>query len=215
MIKINLLKEKRPRRIEVPSTKIALKEIKIGELLKLGGKEYLLSIPLWLGIVGVGVWYWRISTQLTKVKREIDQLQVEKSMLSERVRKITEEKKKIESEIANLNNEIALIERSKDILVGLKSLYIPFNDGFRSFSSSIPSTGWLVRYSQTLDLENRKLKTELELNSYDYASIGIYAGVLRKTSSEVFVSNIERKTNPSGYEYYFAKLNAEKNIGGK
>ena len=215
MIKINLLKDKKSAKVEVQSAKPSLKEIKVGDLLKLEGKEYLLSIPMWLGVVGLGVWYWKISNQLTEVKREIDQLQAEKSRLSERVRKITEEKQRIESEIANLNNEIAIIDRSKDILVGLKGLYIPFNNSFRSFSSSIPPTGWLVRYSQSLDLQNRKLKTEFELNSFDYASITAYTNGLTRASSEVFVSGIERKASPNGYEYYSAKLSVERDIGGK
>ena len=39
MIKINLLKDKKFAKVEVPSVKATLKEIKVGYLLKLEGKE--------------------------------------------------------------------------------------------------------------------------------------------------------------------------------
>jgi hypothetical protein len=81
-----------------------------------------------------------------------------------------------------------MIERSKDILVGLKLPYEPFNDGFISFSSSVPSVSWMFAYSQSLDIENRKLKTEFHLSSFDYASISSYANSLRKKNAEVFIS---------------------------
>ncbi|WP_448587258.1 PilN domain-containing protein [Thermocrinis sp.] len=215
MIKINLLKEKKARKTEALPVKPALKEIKISELIKLGKTEHYLSIVLWLGVLGVGVWYWRTSAQLKEIKREMDQLQVERNILSAKAQQMLEERKRIEAEINQLTNEINTLERSKDILIGLKELYIPFNNGFRAFSSSIPSTSWMITYSQTLDVENKKLNTEFELNSFDYASISAYTRSLRKTDGEVFISNVERKTNPNGYEYYFAKLTAEKNIGGK
>jgi len=215
MIKINLLKGKRPGKAEAPPARPTLREIKIEEIFRLVRAEYYLSIVLWLGVLGVGVWYWKTSTQLTEIKREMDQLQAEKNRLSAKAQRIAEEKRKIEAEITRLNNEINALDRSKDILIGLKELYTPFNDVFRTFSSSVPPTGWLITYNQNLNTENRKITTEFELSSFDYASISGYTSSLRKANSEVFVSSIERKTNSSGYEYYLARLNIEKNIGGK
>ncbi|WP_448583460.1 PilN domain-containing protein [Thermocrinis sp.] len=215
MIKINLLKERKTGRAETLPAKPTLREIRIDQIFKLFRVEYYLSIALWVGVLGMGLWYWKISTQLTEIKREMDQLQVEKNTLSAKAQRMAEEKKKIEDEIAKLNNEINALDRSRDILIGLKELYVPFNEGFRTFSSSVPPTSWLITYSQTLDIENRKLTTEFELSSFDYASISTYTGGLRKANNGVFVSSVERKTNPSGYEYYLAKLTAEKNIGGK
>jgi hypothetical protein len=131
------------------------------------------------------------------------------------VKRISEEKKGIESEISALKTEMDAIERSKDILIGLKSLYEPFNNSFISFSSSVPSVSWMFTYSQSLDIETRKLKTEFDLSSFDYASISSYANSLRKKNAEVFISAIERKTTPNGYEYYYTKLISEKSIGGQ
>ena len=215
MIRINLLREKKPKKAEISPYKKTLREIRIGELVKLVKVEVYLSVALWLSVLGVGAWYWKASTQLNKIKREVDQLQAEKNRLSVQAQRIVEEKKKIESEINQLKSEIDALDRSKDILIGLKELYIPFNEGFKTFSSSVPPASWIIAYNQTLDVGGGKLTTEFELSSFDYNSISAYTVSLKKANNEVFVSSIERKTNPSGYEYYFARLNVERSIGGK
>jgi len=215
MIKINLLKERKAKKTLPQPTSVSLKEIRVGDLLKLDKAQYYLSALLWICVLGMGVWYWKISEELTQIKREIDQLQVEKNRLEGMVKRISEEKKEIESEISALKAEMDAIERSKDILIGLKSLYGPFNNSFITFSRSVPSVSWMFTYSQSLDIENGKLKTEFDLSSFDYASISSYASSLRKKNAEVFISGIERKVTPNGYEYYSTKLVAEKSIGGQ
>jgi hypothetical protein len=215
MIKINLLKEKKAKKALPQSTLVSLKEIRVGDLLKLDKTQYYLSALLWIGVLGMGVLYWKTSKEITETKLEIDQLQAEKNRLEVMAKRISEEKKKIESEMSALRAEMDMIERSKDILIGLKAFYEPFNNSFVSFSSSVPSVSWTLTYSQSLDIENRKLKTEFDLSSFDYASIGSYANSLKKNNVEVFISGIERKTTPNGYEYYSTKLVAEKSIGGK
>ncbi|MCI4458913.1 MAG: hypothetical protein JHC21_04775 [Thermocrinis sp.] len=215
MIRINLLKEKKAKKTLPQFTLVSLKEVKVSELLKLDKAQYYLSALLWVCVLGMGVWYWKISKELTQIKLQIDQLQVEKNRLEGLAKRISEEKKKIESEISVSKTEVDMVDRSKDILIGLKSLYEPFNNSFISFSSSVPSVSWMFTYSQSLDIENRKLKTEFELSSFDYASISSYANSLRKKNAEVFISAIERKTTPNGYEYYSTKLVAEKSIGGQ
>ncbi len=215
MIKINLLKEKKAKKTLTQPASVSLKEIRLGGLLKLDKAQYYLSALLWLGVLGMGVWYWKISKEITQIKLEIDQLQAEKNRLDGLAKRISEEKKEIETEISALKTEMDAIERSKDILIGLKSLYEPFNNSFISFSSSVPSVSWMFTYSQSLDMENRKLKTEFDLSSFDYASISSYANSLRKKNAEVFISGIERKTTSNGYEYYSTKLIAEKSIGGQ
>jgi hypothetical protein len=215
MIKINLLKEKKTKKTLPQPTLASLKEIRVGDLLKLDKAQYYLSVLLWIGVLGMGGWYWKTSKEITKIKREIDQLQAEKNRLEGMAKRISEEKKKIESEISALRAQLDIIERSKDILIGLKAFYKPFNDSFVSFSNSVPSVSWTLTYSQSLDIENRKLKTEFDLSSFDYASIGSYANSLRKNNAEVFISGIERKTTPNGYEYYSTKLVAEKSVGGE
>jgi hypothetical protein len=215
MIKINLLKEKKTKKTLPQLTFASLKEVKVSDLLKLDKAQYYLSALLWICVLGMGVWYWKTSKEITKIKLEIDQLQAEKNRLEGMAKRISEEKKKIESEISALRTEMDMIERSKDILIGLKAFYKPFNDSFISFSNSIPSVSWTLTYSQSLDIENRKLKTEFDLSSFDYASIGSYANSLRKDNTEVFISGIERKVTPNGYEYYSTKLVAEKSVEGK
>jgi hypothetical protein len=215
MIKINLLKEKKAKKALPQPTLVSLKEIRVGDLLKLDKTQYYLSALLWIGVLGMGVLYWKTSKEITETKLEIDQLQAEKNRLEVMAKRISEEKKKIESEMSALRAEMDMIERSKDILIGLKAFYEPFNDSFVSFSSSVPSVSWTITYSQSLDIENRKLKTEFDLSSFDYASIGSYANSLKKNNVEVFISGIERKTTPNGYEYYSTKLVAEKSVGGK
>jgi hypothetical protein len=215
MIKINLLKEKKAKKTLPQPTFAFLKEVNISDLLKLDKAQYYLSVLLWIGVLGMGVLYWKTSKEIREIKREIDQLQAEKNRLEGIAKRISEEKKEIESEISALKTEMDAIERSKDILIGLKAFYEPFNDSFVSFSSSVPSVSWTITYSQSLDIENRKLKTEFDLSSFDYASIGSYANSLKKNNVEVFISGIERKTTPNGYEYYSTKLVAEKSIGGK
>ncbi len=215
MIKINLRKEKKAKKTLPQPTSVPLKEIRLGDLLKPDKAQYYLSVLLWIGVLGIGVWYWKISEEITQIKLEIDQLQVEKNRLEGMVKRILEEKKEIESEISALKAEMDAIERSKDILVGLKSLYKPFNDSFISFSSSVPSFSWMFTYSQSLDMENGKLMTEFDLSSFDYASISSYVNSIRKKNAEVFISGIERKVTPNGYEYYSTKLVAEKSIGGQ
>jgi hypothetical protein len=215
MIKINLLKEKKTKKTLPQLTLASLKEVKVSDLLKLDKAQYYLSALLWICVLGMGVWYWKTSKEITEIKREIDQLQAEKNRLEGMAKRISEEKKKMESEISALRIEMDMIERSKDILIGLKAFYKPFNDSFISFSNSVPSVSWTLTYSQSLDIENRKLKTEFDLSSFDYASIGSYANSLRKNNAEVFISGIERKTTPNGYEYYSTKLVAEKSVGGE
>jgi hypothetical protein len=215
MIKINLLKEKKAKKPSLQPTLVSLKEIRVGDLLKLDKTQYYLSALLWIGVLGMGGWYLKTSKEITEIKREIDQLQAEKNRLEVMAKRISEEKKKIESEISALRAEADTIDRSKDILIGLKAFYEPFNDSFVSFSNSVPSVSWTLTYSQSLDIEHRKLKTEFDLYSFDYASIGSYANSLKKKNVEVFISGIERKTTPNGYEYYSTKLVAEKSIGGK
>jgi len=215
MIKINLFKEKKAKKALPQPTFASLKEIRVGDLLKLDRAQYYLSVLLWIGVLGMGGWYWKISKEITEMKREMDQLQAEKTRLEGIAKRISEEKKEIESEMSALRAEMDAIERSKDILIGLKAFYEPFNDSFVSFSNSVPSVSWTLTYSQSLDIENRKLKTEFDLSSFDYASIGSYANSLKKKNVEVFISGIEKKVTPNGYEYYSTKLVAEKSVGGK
>jgi|YNPMSStandDraft_2_1061718.scaffolds.fasta_scaffold05806_3 hypothetical protein len=215
MIKINLLKEKKTKKTLPQPTLASLKEVRVSDLLKLDKAQYYLSVLLWICVLGMGGWYLKTSKEITEIKREIDQLQAEKNRLEGMAKRISEEKKKMESEISALRAQLDMIERSKDILIGLKAFYKPFNDSFVSFSNSVPSVSWTLTYSQSLDIENRKLKTEFDLSSFDYASIGSYANSLKKNNAEVFISGIERKTTPNGYEYYSTKLVAEKSVGGE
>jgi len=57
MIKINLLKEKKTKKTLPQPTLVSLKEIRVGDLLKLDKTQYYLSALLWIGVLGMGGWY--------------------------------------------------------------------------------------------------------------------------------------------------------------
>ncbi len=215
MIKINLLKEKEKKKPSIQPTAESLKGLDVSTFFKLDKSQYYLSALLWIGVLGMGFWYLKTSKDLTDIKREIDQLQAERSRLEAKAKQVLDEKKNIESEISALKAEMEAIDSSKDILIGLKALYEPFNKSFVSFSSSIPTVSWMLTYSQSLDIDNRKLKAEFDLHSFDYSSIGYYMNNLKSKNIEVSITSIERKTNQSGYEYYSTRLTTEKSVGGE
>ncbi|MCS7285160.1 MAG: hypothetical protein NZ527_05520, partial [Hydrogenobacter thermophilus] len=157
------------------------------------------------------------SSEANQLKKEIDQLNAQKTVLQTKAKKFVEEKKAIEASIAQLENRIKDIEKSKDILLGLKSYYAPFNQTFFSYVKQAPSVSWISSYRENLDINSSVIKVEMELQSLDYSGISYYSKQLSSLSKVVSVSSIERKVNQYGFEYYSAKLSAEKTLygGGK
>jgi hypothetical protein len=74
MIKINLLKEKKAKKTLPQLTFASLKEVNISDLIKIDKAQYYLSVLLWIGVLGMGVWYWKISKELTQIKLQIYQI---------------------------------------------------------------------------------------------------------------------------------------------
>ncbi|ADO46015.1 hypothetical protein Hydth_1632 [Hydrogenobacter thermophilus TK-6] len=218
MIKINLAKEKDERRLlerELKPT-VGLPKIPSIGISKERGIYYLGAL-LWLCLILIAVYYSRLSSEANQLKKEIDQLNAQKTVLQTKAKKFVEEKKAIETSIAQLENRIKDIEKSKDILLGLKSYYAPFNQTFFSYVKQAPSVSWISSYRENLDINSSVIKVEMELQSLDYSGISYYSKQLSSLSKVVSVSSIERKVNQYGFEYYSAKLSAEKTLygGGK
>ncbi len=212
MIRINLArvrKEEAKRGIAFDLS--SLKTLKAQDLLKAGG-EYYAGLLLWLGVVGILAYYWKVKGEVDSLKVELDNLNAEKTRLQAQAGRFLDEKKAIEERIAKIKKDIQDIERSKDIIIGLKAYYEPFNSGFLLNTSRVPRTSWISSYRQSLDISQGKLTSELEISSFDYSSLSLYSKALSNSSQGVYLSQLERKVNPHGFEYYSAKLSSEKSL---
>ncbi len=210
MIKINLAKVKREKRQKGISFDISsLKTLKVQELFKAGG-EYYAGVFLWLGVVAVLGYYWKVRQNVEHLKAEINNLNAGKARLQAQAKKFLDEQRAIEERIAKIKEEIQNVERSKDIIVGLKAYYEPFNSGFFFYTSYMPKASWVSSYKQSLDLEKQTLVSELEVNSLDYNGLSRYGKSLGGGSQRALLTKLERKVNPHGFEYYSIKLTAER-----
>ncbi len=212
MIRINLArvrKEEAKRGIAFDLS--SLKTLKVQDLLKAGG-EYYVGLLLWLGVVGILVYYWKVKGEVDSLKAELNNLNAEKTRLQAQVEKFLNEKKAIEERIASIKKNIQGIESSKDIIIRLKAYYEPFNSGFSLYTSKVPRTSWISSYRQSLDISQGRLTSELEISSFDYDSLSLYSKALSNASQDVYLSQLERKVNPYGFEYYSAKLSSEKSL---
>jgi len=189
----------------------SLKTLKVQDLLKAGG-EYYAGLLLWLGVVGILAYYWKVKGEVDSLKVELDNLNAEKTRLQAQAGRFLDEKKAIEERIAKIKKDIQDIERSKDIIIGLKAYYEPFNSGFFLYTSRVPRASWISSYTQSLDISQGKLTSELEISSFDYDSLSLYSKALSNASQGVYLSQLERKINPHGFEYYSAKLSSEKSL---
>lgn len=212
MIKINLAKVKKTSEERSIAVDIkAIKSLKIQELLK-AGTEYYAGLVLWIGALAVLGYYWKINQNINSLRAELNRLNAEKAKIQKESSSFLEEKKFIEEKINRIKQEIQDIERSKDIISGLKAYYQPFNSGFLFYTTYVPGASWVSSYKQSLDLENQTLLTELEINSLDYAGISNYGQSLAKGSRKLMLTQVERKLNLHGFEYYSVKLNAERSL---
>ncbi len=210
MIKINLVKKKEEKELKLTAgrvPRIALPTQKENAI-------YYLSIILWLGFVLTLLYYLKLRSNTENLKKRIDELNVQKTQLQVKAKKFAEEKKLIEDNIKNLENRIKDVEKSKDIIVGLKSYYTPFNSTLFFHVRSVPSVSWISSYKESLDINALLIKAELELQSLDYYGISNYTQRLASLSKAVEVSSIERKVNQYGFEYYSARLSTAKTLQG-
>ncbi|WPM32740.1 septum formation initiator family protein [Hydrogenobacter sp. T-2] len=212
MIRINLAKvRKEEGKRGIAFDLSSLKTLKVQDLLKAGG-EYYVGLLLWLGVVGILAYYWKVKAEVDSLKAELDNLNAEKTRLQAQAEKFLNEKKAIEERIARIKKGIQDIESSKDIIIGLKAYYEPFNSGFFLYTSRVPRASWISSYTQSLNINQGKLTSELEISSLDYESLSLYSKALSNASQGVYFSQLERKVNPHGFEYYSAKLSSEKSL---
>ncbi|MEN3028037.1 MAG: hypothetical protein ABDH29_02200 [Aquificaceae bacterium] len=210
MIRINLAKVRK----EKPKSALdltALKRLDIGALLKAGG-EYYVGLAVWLLLIILLGYYWKIHKEGESLKTELERLNAEKTRLQAEANRFLEERKNLESSIADLKKNIQEIEKSKDVIVGLKAYYEPFGAGLNFYSSQVPRTAWINSYRQSLDISKQVLIAELEIGALDYASLASYGKALRAIPGKASVTQLEKKMTPNGFEYYTAKLNAELQI---
>ncbi|MCS7307426.1 MAG: hypothetical protein NZ526_02615 [Aquificaceae bacterium] len=212
MIKINLAKVRKEKASAITSFDLSsLKNLRVQELFKAGG-EYYAGAAAWLAVVAILGYHWKIAQEKEALKAEVDRLKAEKMRLESQAKGFLERKNQIEERISTLRKEIQDIERSKDIVIGLKSYYIPFNSGFHFYTAYAPKASWIKSYKQTLDMHGQTLKVELDVNSLDYSSLGAYGSFLAKNSQKVTFTSLERNVNPYGFEYYTMKVTAEKSL---
>ncbi|MEJ7554684.1 MAG: hypothetical protein WKI50_01950 [Aquificaceae bacterium] len=212
MIRINLagVRKKKARK-GIALDLSSLKTIEVQDLFKVRG-EYYAGLFLWLGVVGILAYYWKVKGEVDSLKVELDNLNAEKTRLQAQAGRFLDEKKAIEERIAKIKKDIQDIERSKDIIIGLKAYYEPFNSGFFLYTSRVPRASWISSYTQSLDISQGKLTSELEINSFDYDSLSLYSKALSNASQGVYLSQLERKINPHGFEYYSARISSERNL---
>ncbi|MFN3813420.1 MAG: hypothetical protein ACK4SM_02200 [Aquificaceae bacterium] len=209
MIKINLVKKR--EKVEVGKARLEKEKI-VKAIPKVPKVEYVLALFAWFAIVLMLVYYFRLSSERSKLRAEVDSLNAQKVQLQSKAKKFLEEKKVIEERIASLEGRLRNIERSKDILVGLKSYYQPFNQSLFSYTRSVPSISWISSYNQSLDINSGSIKTDIELQSLDYKGISLYSEELSSTSRSVSLTSLERKVNQHGFEYYTVRFSAERKL---
>ncbi len=209
MIKINLAKGKKERKQILP--KIELKDFKLQSVFKVGS-EYYIGFLAWIILAGMLGYLFKVSRDVANLKKDLERLDQERLTLQAQAKRFLEEKKSLEDRIASIKRQIEDIEKSKDIIVGLKNYYQVFNASLDFYASYVPKGSWVNTYRQTLDIDQEVVKTDMDINSFDYQSIGSYGTDLSKNLQKFMLSPVERKLNPNGFEYYSARLNAEKSI---
>lgn len=210
MIKINLLKATEKKR-GIAIDLAALKAVKIQDLLK-AGSIYYAGALLWIIVLLAIGYYYKLNQEKERLRTKLESLNMEKRMLQAQSKRFLEQKKALEEDIAHLKAQIQDIDRSKDIIVGLKSYYKPFNNSLDIYTVSLPPPSWISTYKQSLDINTQIVKSELDINTFDYKSIGRYGRLVGSKSRKVAISPVERKTTPTGFEYYNAKFSIEKDI---
>lgn len=212
MIKVNLAKKKEEKELKPTAGRVPQIAIPIQKEKAI----YYLSAILWLSFVLTLLYYLKLHSDMENLRKQLDELNAQKVQLQAKAKKFIEEKKLIENNIRALEDRIKDIDKSKDIILGLKSYHVPFNNTFFFHVKSVPSVSWISSYKESLDINTLLIKAELELQSFDYYGITNYTKKLASLSKAIEVSSVERKTNQYGFEYYSAKLSTEKTLyGGK
>jgi len=151
MIRINLLKsEQKKKSISIDLT--ALKSLKVQDLLKVNSLYYAGAF-LWIVVILAAGYYFKLNQDKENLRRKLEELNAEKSRLQAQSKRFLEQKKSLEAEIARLKAQIQDIDKSKDIIVGLKSYYNPFNNSLDLYTLSLPKTSWVNNYNAKLSME--------------------------------------------------------------
>ena len=163
-----------------------------------------------MGVVASGLYYLSLSSKRNDLSREVEKLKSQRAQLEAKYKKFLDEKKVLEERVKTIQGRIADIDKSKDILLGLKEHYSSFNSSLYTYTLKLPSDTWISSYKQIIDLQSGGVVVDMELSSLDAQSISRYGEAVKGISSKILVSNVERKVGQHGFEYYFAKLSLER-----
>lgn len=211
MIKVNLLKEQKSRSsITAELSKLRnLKTVKVEDLLKVEKSVYYVSPFLWLIFLLSGLYYFKLSNEKIFLSGSIEDIKARGLHLQARRQGLLETEKQLQENIRLFQAKIQDIDRSKDILINLKSYYSPFKNYMNLYTTKIPSTIWVHEYKQVVDLNNNLVSTEIKFSSLDPKSIGSYGNLAKIHSLKYYITSVERNVGQHGFAYYSANLNVE------
>lgn len=213
MIKINLLRRRKRRRISLPDLS-RLKKVNLREVLR---NRALYFAPLaGLAVLGVEIFYaYNLKREIEALESEVNRLTVERDRLRRRANEILTKRKELQSQIKAVKQRIKDLEMSKDVIITLKSYYVPFNASLLYLYTKVPSTVWLENLSQTMDFG--RINVELAFGSYDIDSIEGFLATVREEFPLIFFGEVRKRENKRGIIYYVssAKIGKEIAKGGK
>jgi len=207
MIRINLLKKER-RGIRLPNLS-RLREIKVQDILKERG-IFLLPLIGVLAVVTEVYYVMELRKEIDSLKGEIARLTVERNNLKRKADEIQAQKRKLQRQINELKARIRYLETSKEIILTLKSYYVPFNESLGYLYTSVPSTVWLDNLSQRMSFSD--MDVELSLGSYDIDSIKHFIETAKKQYPEFIPGTVEKKENKIGIIYYTSSIKFRKDL---
>lgn len=214
MIKINLLgKYKSKSSVTTELSKLEnLKNIRVEDLFKPDKSIYYISVILWLAPVLSGLYYLKLSNDKSTLKESLEKIKLKKAQLEAQRKSLLERERQIQESIKSLQSKIQDIQKSKDILIGLKAYYSPFKNYLNLYTTRIPNNTWIYEYRQVVDFNNNRISTEIKFASLDANAIGSYGNLVKASSSKYYITNVERKVGQHGFAYYSASLNLESQL---
>ncbi|MDQ7083151.1 MAG: hypothetical protein Q9N34_09565 [Aquificota bacterium] len=135
---------------------------------------------------------------------------MERNNLKRKADEIQAQKRRLQKRINELKARIRYLETSREIILTLKSYYVPFNESFRYLSTNVPSTVWLDNLSQRMSFSD--MDVELSLGSYDIDSIKHFIETAKKRYAEFIPGTVEKKENKIGIIYYTSSIKFRKDL---
>ncbi len=207
MIRINLLKKER-RRVTLPDLS-RLREIKVRDLLKERG---IFLIPVLGAVLVAGEIYYvaKLREEIDRLKGEVAKLTAERDALKKKAQEIQKEKNRLQKRISELRARINYLEMSRDVILTLRSYYVPFNESLRYLYLNVPSTVWLDNLSQSITFSD--MNVEISFGSYDIDSIKSFIETAKRQYPEFTPGTVEKRENKIGIIYYTSSVKFRKDL---